>query len=170
MFDKYNVKIILSRRKTMKMKSLLYLMPLVALVSYLTGCASPKLAQTPLDSQEEEWKTALQGSYPSWKPPQTAPEVEEPAAAATIQGEGIIVDIAPMPSATPSPVIEERAAGNNLLEPQSYTVQKGDTLWKIAEDFYGDGKKWNNIYRMNKDCIRDPNKLKPGTRLVIPIE
>ncbi len=152
----------------MKMKSLLYLMPLAALVSYLTGCASPKLAQTPLDSQEEEWKTALQGSYPSWKPPQTAPEVEEPAAAAPTQNEATIIDVEPLPTPTPSPVIEKRTAGNNLLEPQSYTVQKGDTLWKIADKFYGDGKKWSLIADANTAVLGNPNHLKPGTVITIP--
>lgn len=153
----------------MKMKSLLYLMPLAALVSYLAGCASPKLAQTPLDSQEEEWKASLQSSYPSWKPPQTAPEVEEQSTATQPAGIDIIVnEELPPPSVTPPPVIEKATVGKNLTEPQSYTVQKGDTLWKIADKFYGDGRKWSLIAEANTAVLGNPNKLKPGTVVTIP--
>jgi outer membrane protein OmpA-like peptidoglycan-associated protein/LysM repeat protein len=65
---------------------------------------------------------------------------------------------------------EEQVEGEIKVSTKEYTAKQGDTLWKIAEETYGDGKKWKNIYRFNKDSIKDPNKLKPGTRLVIPIE
>jgi len=65
---------------------------------------------------------------------------------------------------------EEQVESEIIVSTKEYVVKKGDTLWKIAEDTYGDGKKWKNIYRFNKDVITDPNKLKPGTKLVIPIE
>lgn len=45
-----------------------------------------------------------------------------------------------------------------------YTVQQGDTLWKIAKDFnltYGEILKFNTI--------KDINKIYAGTTLVIPI-
>lgn len=65
---------------------------------------------------------------------------------------------------------EEQVEGEIKVSTKEYIAKKGDTLWKIAEETYGDGKKWKNIYRFNKDAIKDPNKLKPGTKLVIPIE
>jgi nucleoid-associated protein YgaU len=52
--------------------------------------------------------------------------------------------------------------------PEQYTVQKDDTLQKIAKKFYGSYSKWTRIYDANKDKIRDPNFLKPGVVLVIP--
>jgi nucleoid-associated protein YgaU len=51
---------------------------------------------------------------------------------------------------------------------QSYTVKSGDNLSKIAKKFYGDSGKWNRIYKANKSKISDPNRLKPGTKLMIP--
>ncbi len=51
---------------------------------------------------------------------------------------------------------------------QTYTVKSGDSLSKIAKKFYGDGGKWNRIYKANKSKISDPNRLKAGTKLVIP--
>ncbi len=38
----------------------------------VTGCG-PELAQTPLGTQEQEWESAIRKSYPSWKPPRSAP-------------------------------------------------------------------------------------------------
>ena len=65
---------------------------------------------------------------------------------------------------------EEEVTGEIKVSTKDYVTKKGDTLWKIAEDTYGDGKKWKNIYRFNSDRIKDPNKLKAGTKIVIPIE
>jgi outer membrane protein OmpA-like peptidoglycan-associated protein/LysM repeat protein len=65
---------------------------------------------------------------------------------------------------------EEQVESEIKVSTKEYIAKKGDTFWKIAEDVYGDGKKWKNIYSLNKERVKDPNKLKPGTRLVIPIE
>ena len=65
---------------------------------------------------------------------------------------------------------EEEVTGEIKVSTKEYVTKKGDTLWKIAADTYGDGKKWKNIYRFNSDRIKDPNKLRPGTKIVIPIE
>lgn len=65
---------------------------------------------------------------------------------------------------------EEEVESAVKVSTEDYETKKGDTLWGIAEKYYGDGKKWKNIYRFNKDRIKDPNKLKAGVRLVIPIE
>ncbi|MDD5439849.1 MAG: OmpA family protein [Candidatus Omnitrophica bacterium] len=53
---------------------------------------------------------------------------------------------------------------------KEYTVQQNDSLWKIAERECGSGHRWKYIYELNKDKIKNPNKLKPGTKIVIPIE
>jgi nucleoid-associated protein YgaU len=51
----------------------------------------------------------------------------------------------------------------------SYTVQSGDTLATIAQQYYGDSTQWRRIYDANKDTIGDdPDKLKLGTKLTIP--
>lgn len=49
---------------------------------------------------------------------------------------------------------------------RTYVVKKGDTLWKIADKFYGDGNKWKKIADANK--IKDPRKLGVGKKLRIP--
>jgi LysM repeat protein len=51
-----------------------------------------------------------------------------------------------------------------------YTVQSGDTLWAIAQHFYGDGRKWRQIYDYcNSQVIGpDPDRIYPGEVLYIP--
>ena len=50
----------------------------------------------------------------------------------------------------------------------SYTVQKGDSLWKIAKEQLGSGTQWNRIYEANQNAIRDPNLIYVGQQLTIP--
>lgn len=54
--------------------------------------------------------------------------------------------------------------------PPSYTVMRGDYLWKIAanEDIYGDAYAWMRIYTANKDMISDPNLIYPDQVFSIP--
>ena len=65
---------------------------------------------------------------------------------------------------------EETIESAAQVSTKEYVTKKGDTLWKIAENFYGNGRKWKNIHRFNKDKIKDPNRLKAGITLTIPIE
>lgn len=52
---------------------------------------------------------------------------------------------------------------------QAYVTQPGDTLWSIAEQFYGDGTQWPKIYQANMAVIGpDPNVLHAGLTLQIP--
>ena len=56
--------------------------------------------------------------------------------------------------------------------PQStmYTVQKGDTLWAIAEKHYGKGKgaKHTAIVKANSPPVKNPDMIQPGWVLRIP--
>jgi 5'-nucleotidase len=48
----------------------------------------------------------------------------------------------------------------------SYTVKKGDTLYGIARQRYGDGKQWSKIAQANPGLR--PETLKVGQTIVIP--
>jgi nucleoid-associated protein YgaU len=52
----------------------------------------------------------------------------------------------------------------------NYTVVRGDCLWNIAKkkDFYGNGFAWPNIYKANRDKIKDPNLIFPKQVFKIP--
>ena len=51
---------------------------------------------------------------------------------------------------------------------RTYTVQKGDCLWKIAQQYYGKGSDLTKIYDANSDQISNPNLIYPGQVLYIP--
>jgi nucleoid-associated protein YgaU len=51
---------------------------------------------------------------------------------------------------------------------QTYVVQKGDTLSKIAKQFYGDPSLYPQIFEANRDVLKDPDKIRPGQKLRIP--
>lgn len=53
-------------------------------------------------------------------------------------------------------------------EAKFYEVKSGDSLSKIAKEFYGDMKKYNAIFEANKPMLKDPNKIYPGQVLRIP--
>lgn len=49
-----------------------------------------------------------------------------------------------------------------------HEVVAGDTLSKIAKQFYGDASKYPKIFEANRDQLSDPNLIKPGQKLKIP--
>lgn len=70
--------------------------------------------------------------------------------------ENITVAASPNPEPTPEP------------ESQFYTVVKGDTLSKIAKEFYGNAMKYPVIFEANKPMLSDPDKIYVGQVLRIP--
>jgi len=67
----------------------------------------------------------------------------------------------------------ERAAPA-LVEPtvafEKYTVQKGDTLQKISQKYFGTTRRWMKIYEANKDTLKAPDKIYVGQVLNIPVD
>jgi nucleoid-associated protein YgaU len=57
-------------------------------------------------------------------------------------------------------------------EPQAafHTVERGDTLSKIAKEHYGNASKYMKIFEANQPMLKDPNKIYPGQVLRIPPE
>ncbi len=51
---------------------------------------------------------------------------------------------------------------------QYHTVAKGDTLSKIADQYYGDKMLYPKIFEANRDILKDPNKIQVGQKLRIP--
>lgn len=55
-------------------------------------------------------------------------------------------------------------------EPEAvfHTVERGDTLSKIAKEHYGSANKYQDIFEANKPMLTDPDKIYPGQVLRIP--
>ncbi|BAW10037.1 lectin [Nocardia seriolae] len=75
----------------------------------------------------------------------------------------------PLPA--PEPVQTEAAAVVEDVPPpppaaQTYTVEPGDTLWAVAERFYGDGNRYQEI--ANASGISNPDAIDVGQVLTIP--
>jgi nucleoid-associated protein YgaU len=68
--------------------------------------------------------------------------------------------------------VAEEAVSEAAPEPapepaaRTYTVVSGDTLWAIAERFYGDGSKYQVI--ADASGVTDPDLIQPGQVLTIP--
>jgi 5'-nucleotidase / UDP-sugar diphosphatase len=57
----------------------------------------------------------------------------------------------------------------NTEQPQRiHIVQKGDTLSSISAKYYGSARQWRKIVAANRDNLPDPNRLTPGSKLIIP--
>lgn len=52
----------------------------------------------------------------------------------------------------------------------TYVVKSGDSLSKIAKQFYGDGNKWKIIHAANSAKIPNPDLIHPGLELIIPAQ
>jgi len=51
----------------------------------------------------------------------------------------------------------------------TYTVKSGDTLSKIAKEQLGNANAYMEIFNANRDQLQDPDKIKPGQVLKIPV-
>jgi 5'-nucleotidase / UDP-sugar diphosphatase len=87
---------------------------------------------------------------PAYLPPAQAPAYVPPSGA-------VVVESPPADAPRPHKVWADKS---------TYTVKAGDTLYHIAKERYGDGKKWRMIAAANPDVT--PTALRVGQRLVMP--
>lgn len=101
-------------------------------------------------------------------------KVEEPATE-DVTAEKPEETTTPEPSeeVTTTEKVEEPATTDNvdfIMEGEvEYTVKKGDCLWAIARQFYGNGKFYTHIFERNTDIIKKPELIHTGWKLIIPV-
>lgn len=57
---------------------------------------------------------------------------------------------------------------DNRVQPKTYTVVSGDSLWNIAKKLLGSGSRYDEIFNLNKDTIKNPSLIYPGQVLKLP--
>lgn len=61
-------------------------------------------------------------------------------------------------------------AGTTIAtEQRMHAVVSGDTLSGLAKKYYGDASKYNRIFEANRDQLDDPDRIRVGQKLKIPI-
>ena len=82
---------------------------------------------------------------------------------------------APTPAAAPAPAAAaaKAPAAAPVAAPAApkeriHEVVKGDTLSKIAKQYYGDANKYRKIFDANRDILDNPDLIKVGQKLRIP--
>jgi nucleoid-associated protein YgaU len=93
---------------------------------------------------------------PALKP---APEAATPAP----EPESLVAAEEAKPALTP-----EKHAERRPHRPRVYTVRRGDTLWEIAEAYYGGGWHYRAIVRDNRRKIHNPHWIYPRQKFHIP--
>jgi LysM repeat protein len=102
------------------------------------------------------WSSKTDTAEPPPPEPEAAAPQVEPAAVEEPAPAPPPAEAAPAPPPPPPPP----------PAPRTYTVVSGDTLWAIAERFYGDGSKYQVI--ANASGISNPDLIHPGQVLTIP--
>lgn len=112
-------------------------------------------------------KLFIQGSAPS---EEIKNEVWNQIKAADPQYKDLTCDLK-VDSSLPQPQAAAAAAGasgGSTGGGRTYTVKAGDTLSKIAKEFYGNANDYNKIFEANKDQLSSPDRINVGQELKIP--
>lgn len=55
-----------------------------------------------------------------------------------------------------------------IVGERTYTIEKGDTLSKIAKEHLGHASAWKQIFEANRDVLDDPDRIFPGQVIKLP--
>ena len=124
---------------------------------------SPEETKSPEEAAPEE---------PAAKPEATPPLAEAkptPAPAEQAAAPQPAPPVATSPEGAPPQVAAAEESGqpakpvmrHKKHRPHVYTVRRGDTLWALAERYFGGGWHYVTIYRDNRKHIRNPNRIYP---------
>lgn len=114
---------------------------------------------------EEDNKLFIQGAAPS---EEIKNEVWNQIKAADATYSDLTCDLT-VDASLPQPQSEAAAAAAGAEgSAKTYTVKAGDTLSKIAKEFYGSANEYPKIFEANKDQLESPDKIKVGQELKIP--
>lgn len=70
--------------------------------------------------------------------------------------------------APPIPPQQARSPAAPSRSPKAHVVRQGDTLYGLAQQYYGDRSRWRDIYAANRDVMRSETDLRIGMTVRIP--
>lgn len=115
------------------------------------------VARTTAPRQEPSVETSVASAKPQVAELKNKPAVAEEKTKPTAKQVPMGMDKSQASLQTP------RSSGS-----QQYTVKAGDTLSKLAGQFYNAPEKWDRIYDANRDQLKNPNYIYIGMKLMIP--
>ena len=88
---------------------------------------------------------------------------------------GQVIRIPPSPDHTiathpaTDPLVNTGASTKKGRSRGTYTVRAGDSFWSIAQEQLGDGKRWNELFELNREATHgDPDRLRLGQVINLP--
>jgi nucleoid-associated protein YgaU len=100
------------------------------------------------------------------------PAVARSATASTSTGTVPEESLAPVEAALPGlvrgAIAQDTPTQDTPAQDKSLIVQPGNSLWRIARNSYGAGRRFSIIYSANRDRIGDPDLIYPGQVFTLP--
>ena len=125
----------------------------IAQAQYQDGYSWTKIAEANSINESDQIEVGTELTIPDMKVADNQVTQETKEEAVTVENSNPTTEVS-------NPVTTD------TISSSSYTVAKGDSLWKIAVRAYGDGYKWSEIAKANK--LINPNVLFVGTNLTLP--
>jgi nucleoid-associated protein YgaU len=167
------------------------MLPLIALglglgLSGCQGFPGLTFGKRPVPGKEGEVLERLEATQPageklpeivSLPAPTPPPQPAQPPATTTLASAtpeaGVRTAREPMVDETlvlPRPPRSSKIGGrvHPGVHAKTYTVQRGDTLQKISQKFYGTTRSWTKIYDANRGKLKKPDMVVAGKVLTIP--
>jgi nucleoid-associated protein YgaU len=133
-----------------------------------TQALSQSTAEPVEPTQSEDWIALDAPALNAPEPVVEAPVVEPAVAQQEADFSLDVPEVAP--AVTSSFALQrtnESSTSAQEAEKVEYTVQEGDSLWKIAKEHRGQGGMMERIERIKRDNALDVDSLKPGQVLSI---
>lgn len=64
--------------------------------------------------------------------------------------------------------IDQLDAPEPAADVEYYTIESGDSLSKIAKQFYGNAMDYPKLFEANREVIKDPDLIYPGQKIRVP--
>jgi nucleoid-associated protein YgaU len=125
----------------------------------------PEQAAPPPRAAAPESTSTSMAEAQSTPAPAEQPAAPQPAPPAAATPEGPAPQMA---AAEESGQPAKPAMRHKRHRPHVYTIRRGDTLWALAERYFGGGWHYVTIYRDNRKHIRNPNRIYPKQTVKIP--